>query len=484
MRRRHRPIIIQAVVPVLDSDSAEDLAARVLKEEHDLPSGHTAVRRGKAAGHGRRSAFRTTRHPARQEFTIRPEGFWPGNPGAPFKTAGGIGTMNETGYDFTIENLGERTIPSPVVVNYYTPDDRRILFNIDPVHFADRKAPDGSPLSVEVAGPREKIFFDPSKTKAAIVTCGGLCPGINDVIRASVMELYHRYGVRNIQGIRYGFQGLVPKYGHALMELTPDTVKDIHGLGGSCLSSSRGRQEIGEMVDALRRMNVDIFFCIGGDGTMRATENITREIMRRNLSIGVIGIPKTIDNDLNLIQKTFGYDTAISEAVRVIQCAHVEAKGAPHGIGLVKLMGRLSGHIAVGAALAQSETNFVLIPEVPFDLDGEKGFLKALEQRLRERPHCVILVAEGAGQDLVPTPGEHGDGRLGERTPPGHRPVPEGSVNTSRSRTGDQPEVHRSQLYPAECGPPAPATASTAAPGPVRRSCRHGGKDRHAGGTS
>ncbi|MGV8079878.1 MAG: ATP-dependent 6-phosphofructokinase [Syntrophales bacterium] len=314
--------------------------------------------------------------------------------------------MNETGYDFTIENLGECTIPSPVVVNYYTPDTRRILFNIDPEHFADRKAPDGSPLSVEVAGPREKIFFDPSKTKAAIVTCGGLCPGINDVIRAVVMELYHRYGVRNILGIRYGFQGLIPKYGHPVLELTPDTVKDIHGLGGSFLSSSRGRQDIGEMVDALKRLNADVLFCIGGDGTMRATEKITREIMRRQLSIGVIGIPKTIDNDLNLIQKTFGYDTAISEAVRIIQCAHVEAKGAPHGIGLVKLMGRLSGHIAVGAALAQSEANFVLIPEVPFDLDGEKGFLNALERRLRERQHCVILVAEGAGQDLIPHCGE------------------------------------------------------------------------------
>lgn len=314
--------------------------------------------------------------------------------------------MNETGYDFTIENLGECTIPSPVVVNYYTPDTRRILFNIDPEHFADRKAPDGSPLSVEVAGPREKIFFDPSKTKAAIVTCGGLCPGINDVIRAVVMELYHRYGVRNILGIRYGFQGLIPRYGHPVLELTPDTVKDIHGLGGSFLSSSRGRQDIGEMVDALKRLNADVLFCIGGDGTMRATEKITREIMRRQLSIGVIGIPKTIDNDLNLIQKTFGYDTAISEAVRIIQCAHVEAKGAPHGIGLVKLMGRLSGHIAVGAALAQSEANFVLIPEVPFDLDGEKGFLNALERRLRERQHCVILVAEGAGQDLIPHCGE------------------------------------------------------------------------------
>ncbi len=310
--------------------------------------------------------------------------------------------MNETDLDFTIETLGECSIPSPVVVNYYTPDDRRVLFNIDPLHFADRKGPDGSPLSVEVAGPRERIFFDPSKTKAAIVTCGGLCPGINDVIRAIVMELYHRYGVGNILGIRFGFQGLIPKFGHPVLELTPDAVKDIHGLGGSFLSSSRGRQDVGEMVEALRRMNVDIFFCIGGDGTMRAAEHITREIQRRKLSIGVIGIPKTIDNDLNLIQKTFGYDTAISEAVRVIQCAHVEAKGAPLGIGLVKLMGRLSGHIAVGAALAQSEANFVLIPEVPFDLDGPCGLLEALEQRLLARQHCVILVAEGAGQNLIP----------------------------------------------------------------------------------
>ncbi len=314
--------------------------------------------------------------------------------------------MNETGYDFSIANLGERTIPSPVVVNYYTPDDRRILFNIDPVRFSEWKAPDGSPLAMEVAGPREKIFFDPSKTKAAIVTCGGLCPGINDVIRAVVMELHHRYGVHNIQGIRYGFQGLIPKYGHAMLDLTPDVVKDIHTLGGSFLSSSRGLQDVGEMVNALKRMNVDILFCIGGDGTMRAAEQITCEILSRHLNIGVIGIPKTIDNDLNLIQKTFGYDTAISEAVRVIQCAHAEAKGAPLGIGLVKLMGRLSGHIAVGAALAQNDANFVLIPEVPFDLDGERGFLKSLEQRLRERQHCVILVAEGAGQDLVPHSGK------------------------------------------------------------------------------
>jgi len=311
-----------------------------------------------------------------------------------------------TSYDFSIQNLGECTIPSPVNVSYFTPESKRLLFNIYLHQYDHLKAPDGLPLSVEVAGPREKIFFDPSKTKAAVVTCGGLCPGINDVVRTIVMELHHRYGVRNIIGIRYGFQGLIPKFRYPIVELTPDYVKEINTLGGSILSSSRGRQNIGEMIDALKRMNVDLLFCVGGDGTMRATECITGEITRRGLNIGVIGIPKTIDNDLNLIQKTFGFDTAISESVKAIQCAHVEARGAPNGIGLVKIMGRQSGHIAAGAALAQTDVNFVLIPEVPFDLDGDKGFLKAVERRLRERSHCVILVAEGAGQEHLRREGQ------------------------------------------------------------------------------
>jgi 6-phosphofructokinase 1 len=307
----------------------------------------------------------------------------------------------DTPYDFTIQSLGECTIDSTLNVSYYTTDYRRVLFNIDLHHYADLKAQDGLPLSVEVAGPRAKIFFDPARTKAAIVTCGGLCPGINDVIRAIVMELYYRYGVQNIIGIRYGFQGFIPKYRHEVVELLPEGVKDIHAIGGSILSSSRGRQEIGEIANALKRMNIDILFCIGGDGTMRAAEYITDEITKRNLNVSVIGIPKTIDNDLNLIQKTFGYDTAISEAVKAIECAHVEAKGAPMGIGLVKIMGRQSGHITTGAALAMSDVNYVLIPEVPFDLEGKNGFLKVLERRLLLRSHCVILVAEGAGQELM-----------------------------------------------------------------------------------
>lgn len=315
--------------------------------------------------------------------------------------------MIQNKYDFTIENLGDATIPSPIAVSYYTSDIKRILFNIYLENYTDLKTKNGVPLSVEVAGPREKIYFDPANTKAAIATCGGLCPGINDVIRSVVMTLYYRYGVKNILGIKYGFQGLIHKFGHHVLELTPDIVKDIHTFGGSILSSSRGRQEIDEMVNALKRMNVDLFLCIGGDGTMRAVECIAEEITKRKLNISVIGIPKTIDNDLNLIQKTFGYDTAISEAVDVIQCAHIEAQGAPMGIGLVKIMGRQSGHIAVGAALAQGDVNFVLIPEVPFDLDGEKGFLKILEKRLKSSGHCVILVAEGAGQELIRQNEEH-----------------------------------------------------------------------------
>lgn len=309
--------------------------------------------------------------------------------------------MNNEGLDFNIQTLGERTNPSPVIVSYFTPDSKRILFNSYLDHYTDLKTSDGTPLSIEVAGPRETIFFDPARTKAAIVTCGGLCPGINDVIRSVVMELFYRYEVKNIVGIKYGLQGLISKYGHDVMELSPETVKDIHAEGGSILSSSRGKQDISEMVNTLKRMNIDLFFCIGGDGTMRATECITGEITKRNLNIAIIGIPKTIDNDLNLIQKTFGFDTAISEAVKAIQCAHAEATGAPMGIGLVKIMGRQSGHIAASAALAQNDVNFVLIPEVPFDLEGEKGLLKSLEMRLKRRKHCVILVAEGAAQDII-----------------------------------------------------------------------------------
>lgn len=251
------------------------------------------------------------------------------------------------------------------------------------------------------AGPRKKIFFDPKHTTAAIVTCGGLSPGINNVIRASVMELYYRYGVKAIWGIQYGFRGFNPTHGLEPKKLTPEIVKGIHELGGSFLGSSRGPQDIGEIVDRLEQMKVDMLFAIGGDGTLHGAEAIHREVMKRNLKIAIVGVPKTIDNDIAYVEKTFGLETAFSVAAEAIRSAHTEAIGAPNGIGIVKVMGRYSGFIAANAALALNEVNFVLVPEVPFDLEGPKGLFPHLKKRLQDKGHAVIIIAEGAGQELL-----------------------------------------------------------------------------------
>ena len=256
-------------------------------------------------------------------------------------------------------------------------------------------------LELEAAGPRRKLYFDSSRAKCAIVTCGGLCPGINDVIRALVMEAHHAYNVPAILGIRYGLEGFIPHYGHPVVELTPENVSNIHLFGGTMLGSSRGPQSPEEIVDTLERMNISALFVIGGDGTMKAASAISREIKERNLRIATIGIPKTIDNDINFVAQSFGFETAVYKATEAIQCAHTEAQGVPNGVGVVKLMGRESGFIATLATLALKEVNFTLVPEAPFTLYGEGGLLPALEDRLRSRRHAVIVVAEGAGQHLM-----------------------------------------------------------------------------------
>ncbi len=317
--------------------------------------------------------------------------------------------------DTAIESLGAAKIPSPLKAQYVA-DSERVLFNVS-LENVTRECNEGrEPISLMKAGPRSEIFFDPSKLKCAMVTTGGLCPGLNNVIRSLVLTLYHTYGVRNIFGIRYGFQGLIPKYGHPILELTPDDVTEIHELGGTILASSRGPQDPGEMVDALERLNIGILFTIGGDGTFRASAKIAEEIKRRGAKISVIGIPKTIDNDINLLSRSFGFDTAVSVAAEVIGAAHVEATGAPNGIGLVKLMGRHSGFIAASAVLANSNANYVLIPEIDFDLEGPRGLFAALEERMGRRRHAVIVVAEGAGQKYCAGEGtdESGNARLGD----------------------------------------------------------------------
>jgi 6-phosphofructokinase 1 len=321
----------------------------------------------------------------------------------------------------TIERLGEGQFLSPLRHGHFDKfksDDQRVL--LDDTIRGTPHAASGSeaPRSFELAGPREKLFFDPPKTTAAIVTCGGLCPGLNDITRGIVMELYTRYGVTRIYGIRYGYEGLVPRYGHVPLTLKPESVSTIHTFGGTILGSSRGPQNIGEMIDHLEELGVDILFLIGGEGTLRGGEEMTAEIRRRNLKKSVIGIPKTIDNDIMYIDKSFGFETAFAEAVKAVSSAHVEALGAVNGVGLVKLMGRESGFIACYAALAGQHVNFCLIPEVRFALEGERGFLEILRHRIARRKHAVIVVAEGAGQDLLKASAERtdasGNRRLGD----------------------------------------------------------------------
>jgi 6-phosphofructokinase 1 len=311
--------------------------------------------------------------------------------------------------DTRIPGIGEPKVDSPIsrgpmytrdgqlVEKAFIQDTQRVLMH-DLADYLSTLKPGEEPQYFEMAGPRQKIYFDPSKVHCAIVTCGGLCPGTNDVIRAIVLELHHLYGVRHIFGVRYGFQGFLPKYGYDLMDLTPKAVANIHRFGGTILSTSRGPQDTGEIVDALDRTNICILFLIGGDGTLKAAHEIFQEISRRELRISVIVVPKTIDNDIALVTRSFGFDTAVEEATRAIHAAHTEAVGSPNGIGLVKLMGRYSGFITASAALALREVNFVLIPEADFDLEGDYGLLAALEQRLKERRHALVLVGEGAGQ--------------------------------------------------------------------------------------
>lgn len=299
--------------------------------------------------------------------------------------------------------VGEAKINNPIAFGRFVNEDDAVLVNITRKNIdkvgRNRKKP--KLQYFEPAGPRDKVYFDTSKTKCAVVTCGGLCPGLNDVIRAIVMTAIHEYKVPSVLGIKFGLEGFIPDYGHEVIELTPDYVSRIHEFGGTILGSSRGPQDPADIVDALERLNVSILFMIGGDGTMRAASKVVKEITKRELSISVVGLPKTIDNDINFASPSFGFDTAVEAATVAIRGAHVEATGANYGIGLVKVMGRHAGYIAAQSALSCQEVNFVLIPEEPFDIEGEHGFLAALEKRLRSRGNAVVVVAEGAGQDLL-----------------------------------------------------------------------------------
>lgn len=250
----------------------------------------------------------------------------------------------------------------------------------------------------ELAGPRSRLFFDPKKTRAGMVTCGGLCPGLNNVIRSLFLELHYGYGIAEVLGFRGGYSGLDPACGIEPVKITPEFVEGIHQKGGTILGTSRGPVDIGRAVKNLIARGVNILFTIGGDGTQRGAHDLYQEARRHGHALSVVGVPKTIDNDVGFVSRTFGFFSAVEEAARVLDCAHTEARSVPGGIGLVKLMGRHAGFITAGATVASQDVNFALIPEVPFKLEA---FLAALKQRMRAKSHAVIAVAEGAGQDLL-----------------------------------------------------------------------------------
>ena len=307
--------------------------------------------------------------------------------------------------DFTIKELPKRNVDSPLnkisdldLKKTFFVDDKKDKIRFD-VH-ADIQEHESS---LEVAGPRENLHFNPSETTVAVVTCGGLCPGLNDVIRALVMELVYWYGIKDIWGIRYGYSGLAETPEYPPIPLTTSFVSDINQQGGTILGSDRGGPSVREMVQTLARMDVNILFCIGGDGTLRGAHEIAEEINRMNLNISVVGIPKTIDNDIPFVYKSFGFQTAVEVSSGILNCAHVEAKGAKNGVGLVKLMGRDAGFIAAYATRANGNANYCLIPEMNIQLTGKNGFYEHLKNRLLRREHALIVVAEGAGQDLIGT---------------------------------------------------------------------------------
>ena len=305
-------------------------------------------------------------------------------------------------YSFDVDRLGECKIASPIRHHAFIAEGERIM--VTPNTTLSRQLADrlGHEPSFERAGPLEKIFHDPSWTRVGILTAGGLCPGLNNVIKGLVEILSFDYGIKTIFGIRYGYAGLSPRFGYQPLMLDPDSVDTIHELGGTVLGSSRGQQPTDEIVDTLVRMNINVLFCIGGDGSLRCAGEVAEECQRRGLAISVVGVPKTIDNDLQFVGRSFGFETAVSEASAVIRSAHVEAKGAFNGIGLVKLMGRDSGFIAAYSAIANPVVNVCLIPEMPFTLDGPDGLLTALDKRFAMgKSHAVIVVAEGAGQELM-----------------------------------------------------------------------------------
>ena len=251
------------------------------------------------------------------------------------------------------------------------------------------------------AGPRKEIAWDPIHTKVAIVTCGGLCPGLNTVIRELYITLHHKYGVKFVYGVKNGYKGF---YSDNLVRLDDDIIRDIHHKGGSILGTSRGGTDVKKIVDSIAHRGISHLYAIGGNGTQKGLFEINKEIKKRGLCVSVVGIPKTIDNDLCIIDKSFGFDTSVQEAQRAIQAAKVEIEAFNNAVGIVKVMGRNSGFIAMYSSLASKDVDCCLIPEIPFDIEYDHGVLHYIKECLHKKDKILIVVSEGAGQHYINDP--------------------------------------------------------------------------------
>lgn len=312
--------------------------------------------------------------------------------------------MENDTFEAYVEHLGAATYTSNLASGVFNTTNSVVL----PLPDGFIEDASGHPYCrFESAGPHDKLYFDPKAVRSAIVTCGGLCPGLNDVIRSIVLESYYAYGTTDILGVRYGLSGFIEENGFDMLPLTPANIESIHHFGGTMLGTSRGAQPIDRIIHRLIRERIDILYVIGGDGSMKAAMAIKDEVQKRGLPIAVVGVPKTIDNDINFVPQSFGFDTAVQKAAEAIECAHAEAKGCNNTIGLVKLMGRESGFIAAQTALSMRDVNYVLVPELPFELEGQDGLLEAVYRRIVTRGHAVIVAAEGAGQHLLEGTGKY-----------------------------------------------------------------------------
>lgn len=234
--------------------------------------------------------------------------------------------------------------------------------------------------------------------KIALLTGGGDCPGLNAVIRAVTRSAILNHGIEVI-GYKFGYRGL---YNNDFTPLTINSVSGILHRGGTILYSSNKDnlfdytvEENGKMVkkdvsdvavENLKKENVDVLVVIGGDGTLTSARDFARK------GVNVIGVPKTIDNDLAATDATFGFNTAIEIATEALDRLHTTAE-SHHRVMLLEVMGRNAGWIALHSGIAGS-ADVILIPEIPYDID--KVVEKIDERNRIGRQFSVIVVAEGA----------------------------------------------------------------------------------------